>query len=97
MRVEMLGKRRMAIGPAKKGLELHHRWPLEYANLMPKSDPNRMSNIIGLEKKIHDQVSDAWTAFRKGLNGREPTAAEVYKQVTEIDRILFNGKFVLSK
>ena len=45
-------------------LQIHHRVPLEWAHLFPGADPNRLANIIGLDRGIHNQVSAMWTAFR---------------------------------
>jgi RHS repeat-associated protein len=66
-------------------LEVHHRIPLEYAHLFPDADPNRLSNLIGLERETHDQIEGVWHQFRKALNGRTPTAAEVQRLAANID------------
>ncbi len=67
------------------GLEVHHRIPLEWSHLFPNSDPNRISNLIGMTPANHTQVSNAWNTWRQSLNGRTPTQAEVLQQAIRID------------
>jgi hypothetical protein len=66
-------------------LQVHHRIPLEWAHLFPHSDPNRISNLIGMTSANHTQVTNAWNAWRQSLNGRIPTQAEVLQQAIRID------------
>jgi len=33
---------------SSRGLDVHHRIPLEWAQLFPKPNPNRIGNLIGL-------------------------------------------------
>jgi RHS repeat-associated protein len=70
------------------GLQIHHRIPLEWAHLFPDADPNRLSNLVGVSRDIHDEIGRRWTAFRTKYHqlGRPPTAAEVQQQAAEIDR-----------
>ncbi|TAK33923.1 MAG: hypothetical protein EPO21_11395, partial [Chloroflexota bacterium] len=74
-----------ALEPLK--LPVHHRIPLEWAHLFPDADPNRLTNLIGLDRATHDDVSSAWTAFRTryARAGTEPTAADVMNQAIELD------------
>jgi hypothetical protein len=67
------------------GMDVHHRIPLEWSHLFPKSDPNRISNLIGMTPTHHTHVSNAWNAWRQSLYGRVPTQAEVLQQAMSID------------
>jgi hypothetical protein len=67
------------------GLDVHHRIPLEWSHLFPNSNPNRISNLIGMTPANHTQVTNAWNAWRQSLNGRIPTQAEVLQQAIRID------------
>ena len=67
------------------GMDVHHRIPLEYAHLFPKSDPNRVSNLIGMTAANHTDVTNAWNAWKLGLKGRVPTQAEIVEQAIRID------------
>jgi RHS repeat-associated protein len=74
-------------GRAAGALQIHHRIPLEYAHLFPNADPNRFSNLIGLEPGIHSQIhANAWDAFRRQLGGRTPSQAEVMGVAMSIDK-----------
>jgi RHS repeat-associated protein len=66
-------------------MDVHHRIPLEWAHLFPKSDPNRISNLIGMTPQNHALVTSAWNAWRNSLLGRLPTQAEVLQQAIRID------------
>jgi len=65
-------------------LQVHHRVPLEYAHLF-RANPNRVSNLIGVNERVHGLINNAWTAFRTALNGRTPTPSEVIRQAIRID------------
>jgi RHS repeat-associated protein len=67
-------------------LEIHHRIPLEYAHLFPDSDPNRLSNLVGLTEPIHDQVEARWKQFAQNLGGISPNSAQVQRFAMEIDK-----------
>ena len=67
------------------GLDVHHRIPLEWSHLFPNSNPNRISNLVGMTPATHRQVTNAWNAWRRGLNGRIPTRAEILQQAIHID------------
>jgi hypothetical protein len=79
--------------PRLKGrvLEVHHRIPLEWRELFPKADPNRLANLQGLTKADHlRKASDLWDAFRNTYRrlGRQPTPAEVLEYAGYVDKSL---------
>jgi hypothetical protein len=66
--------------------DIHHRIPFEYTYLFPMLYPNRLANLIRLHRVDHVLLHrDEWAAFRRSLNGREPTAAEVMQAAIRID------------
>ncbi|MBC8356604.1 MAG: hypothetical protein H8E66_31900 [Planctomycetes bacterium] len=77
-------------------LQVHHRIPLEWSHIFPKVDPNRLSNLVGIESKPHSQVTNAWNAWKRELNGVTPTQAEVMEQALKIDE-LFSKSWVFPK
>ncbi|MBY0371054.1 hypothetical protein K2X33_10230, partial [bacterium] len=64
-------------------LEVHHRIPLEYRHLFD-GDPNRISNLVGLHRNVHAEVSGMWTAFRSA--NPNPTQAQVLQFAQIVDR-----------
>ena len=66
-------------------MQIHHRIPLEWSHLFPDADPNRLANLAGMSEMNHGMVSDAWAAFKTGLNGRTPTQFEVLQRAIEIE------------
>ncbi|MBM3854084.1 MAG: hypothetical protein FJ399_13175 [Verrucomicrobia bacterium] len=100
---DVLRERARAIWEATTGrraiwddLQVHHRIPLEWAHLFPKADANRLSNLVGVASAEHSQVTELWNAWRRSLNGRTPTQAEVMQQALRIDE-LFTGSWVFLK
>ena len=77
-------------------LQVHHRIPLEWSHIFGKADPNRLSNLVGINSRAHSQVTNAWNAWKRSLNGRTPTQAEVLEQALRIDG-LFKGSWVFPK
>lgn len=74
-----------------KGIEVHHRVPLEWSSLFPKADPNRLSNLQGLPSRDHlRKATDMWTAFRNAYARarRRPTPVEVMRFAALVDRSL---------
>jgi hypothetical protein len=67
------------------GMDVHHRIPLEWSHLFPNADANRVANLIGMKSSDHTLVTNAWNAWRQGLNGRVPTQAEVLEQALRVD------------
>lgn len=69
------------------GLQVHHRIPLEWSHLFPDADPNRLSNLIGLDKTVHIGISESWNEFRDRYIqlGRDPTAQEVLNFAAGLD------------
>jgi hypothetical protein len=66
-------------------MDVHHRIPLEWSHLFPNAEPNRVANLIGMKSADHTLVTNAWNAWRQGLNGRVPTQAEVLEQALRVD------------
>ena len=67
------------------GLEVHHRIPLEWSHMFPSSDPNRLSNLLGMKRTDHLLVSEAWNGWRRALNGRIPSQGEILTQALRVD------------
>lgn len=49
---------------AKRGYQIHHRMPLEWAHKFPGIDANAGKNLIGLETEVHKGVNAVWTRLR---------------------------------
>jgi RHS repeat-associated protein len=65
-------------------MDVHHRIPLEWAHLMP-GDPNRVANLIAMDKTTHHEVNRMWTAFRNAHRGQAPTPLEIMRKAQEIE------------
>jgi RHS repeat-associated protein len=85
---------RMGFSAASRNLQVHHRIPLEWANLFPRSDPNRISNLVGIPRSIHTRINNEWTAFRAAWRGRTPSQVDIMKKAIEIDR-LYESAYVI--
>lgn len=68
--------------------QVHHRIALEFAHFAPRADPNRLANLVALERRAHDIATQAWRAFARELAGRAPTQAEVVAQAMKVDRLI---------
>jgi len=70
------------------GLEVHHRIPLEWAHLFPEANPNRLSNLVGLDDTVHHQINVMWSDFKQYYSslGRSPTAKEILEFALKIDQ-----------
>src|SRR6185503_4382105 len=64
-------------------LEVHHRIPLEYRSLF-QDTPNRIANLIGLNKNVHAEISGLWTSFRNA--NPNATARDVLDFAIKIDK-----------
>jgi Pretoxin HINT domain len=71
--------------PIWDDLEVHHRVPLEWSHILPKADPNRVANLVGVNGKTHKQVTGLWGEWKRSLRGREPSQSEVIKHALSID------------
>lgn len=72
-------------GVDMKGMEVHHRVPLEWSHLMP-GDPNRITNIAAVPRNIHQaQIRGMRDDFRNLWQGRTPTPADIQRQVQRVD------------
>ncbi|WP_309890580.1 hypothetical protein [Archangium sp.] len=65
----------------REKLPIHHRRPLQYAQLFPADDINAAENLTMLQKYVHQEINSLWVRFRKAQPN--PTADEV-KQAAEI-------------
>lgn len=70
------------------GAQVHHEDPLEWAHLKPDADPNRLSNLVGLEEKGHNIASQFWAQFRRSLGNAQPTPAQVMAQKLRLNPML---------
>jgi hypothetical protein len=68
---------------SRQGGEIHHRFPLEYSNLLPTVDPNRISNLILLDTTTHRKISRDRDNFRRTHSN--PTPSDVMRFTIEID------------
>jgi hypothetical protein len=41
--------------------------------------------LVAVEERYHRQINTVWTQFRTQLNGRTPTASEIYAVARRID------------
>ena len=78
------------------GMQIHHRIPLEWSHIFPDSDPNKLSNLIGIDPRIHAQITTGWASWKKTLDGRIPTQEEILMQANFIDEV-FGDAFVFIK
>jgi hypothetical protein len=63
-------------------------------HLFPNAHPNRLSNLVGCPKHIHEGfVTPEWARWKNSLGAREPSAAEIMKKALEIDE-MFIGNWV---
>jgi RHS repeat-associated protein len=67
------------------GMEVHHRVPGEWAHLTPGS-PNRLANLVGMKPSDHNQVTQAWNAWKRGLGGQQPSSADIIQKAIDIDK-----------
>lgn len=60
-----------------RGIEVHHRFPIEWAHLLPGFDINHPLHLVAVPKQVHGQISGEWTTFRHRFKGRTPTLLDV--------------------
>jgi hypothetical protein len=63
---------------------IHHRRPLEHAQLFPDEDINAGENLAMVQEYVHKKINSLWTQFRKVRP--KPTADEVRQAAEIIDR-----------
>ncbi len=68
-----------------RGFDIHHRIPLEWAQIFPKADPNRLANLVAVTTEDHKLINQMWAQFDTALNGRTPSQAEVLQQAIRVD------------
>jgi len=64
--------------------EVHHRWPIEYAHILPEADINELSNLVALQEDVHQGISAVWIRLRTQKS--QITASEVRQIMSIIDR-----------
>jgi hypothetical protein len=67
-----------------KAYPVHHRRPLEYAELFPGEDINALMNLRAVDESVHARINTVWTAFRS-VQGKFK-AADVDEMVVIVDR-----------
>jgi hypothetical protein len=84
--------------PHLKGkVEVYHRFPLEWRQLFPKQDPNRLSNLVGLQTpEQRRKLAELWKTFRRTYRRlkRSPTPKEVVRHVRFVDKEFFVGRAI---
>ncbi len=65
-------------------LPIHHRRPLEYAQLFPEDNINASENLIMVTREVHERVNALWTRFRQIRPS--PTAQDVEAVARIVDR-----------
>jgi hypothetical protein len=69
---------------ASKNVHVHHLIPLEHAHRMGKGfDPNTLSNLAAVDKKIHSQITSEWNRWSRSAKDLSPEA--IMKQVAKIE------------
>jgi hypothetical protein len=82
---------RVNVTPASKLAdegEVDHRIPIQFSDVIPKADPNRTANLVGLQGKAHEVFTAEWEAFKRGLAGRRPTLAELLAEASKVDEMM---------
>ncbi len=64
-------------------LPIHHRRPLEYAQLFPDEDINAVDNLIMLTTEVHGRINGIWNKFRRARP--QATASDVERVAQAID------------
>jgi exonuclease VII large subunit len=67
-----------------KAYPVHHRRPLEYAELFPGEDINALMNLRAVDETVHASINTVWTAFRS-VRGKFK-AEDVDEVVAIVDR-----------
>lgn len=62
---------------------IHHRRPLDYAQLFPAEDINAADNLVMVKQAVHGHVNRAWARFKQLRP--DPTATEVSEAAKAID------------
>jgi len=73
---------------SKMRAEVHHSDPLEWAHIKPNADPSRLANLAVLRKEAHVIATREWATFKRSLEGRLPTQAELMAAKLRIDRMV---------
>ncbi len=64
-------------------LPVHHRHPLEYAQLFPEEDVNAADNLAMVAREVHERINALWLKFRRARP--QATAREVERAAQAID------------
>jgi hypothetical protein len=70
-----------------RGLDVHHRIPLEWRHLFSRVDPNGLSNLVGVPTSVHNEITEDWRFFKKmySSGGRSPRQSDVIRWALEVD------------
>jgi hypothetical protein len=63
---------------------VHHRRPLEYAQLFPDYDINAAENLVMVRKAVHERINAIWNRFRT-VRAHRATARDVERVTRTID------------
>mgnify|MGYP001791919104 CR=1 FL=1 len=66
------------------GLDVHHRIPLEWSHMFPDSYPNRLSNLRGVPRRVHEDITTDWAKFKRTT--RNVTPEKIAKFAESIDQ-----------
>ncbi|MFP2928478.1 hypothetical protein ACLESO_25430 [Pyxidicoccus sp. 3LG] len=62
---------------------VHHRVPLEFAQLFPRANVNARANMVGLEVTVHKSISKVWDSL--GQRAQRLSGAQVEQIAATID------------
>ncbi|MFN9462703.1 MAG: hypothetical protein ACK6B2_05805, partial [Planctomycetota bacterium] len=68
-----------------------------WSHIFGKADPNRVSNLVGINGKIHKQVSEAWAAWKRSLGERTPTQADAQTSPRKSSTVAASSKELSSQ
>jgi hypothetical protein len=65
--------------------DIHHRIPLDFAQLFPFTDINAMNNLAAIEPSVHHGINRVWREYAR-RTGAQAAAAEVEQVATLVER-----------
>ncbi len=81
------------VSAMSRNLEIQYRIPLKWSHLFPTLNPNRISNLIGVDEATHDLMSNRWRQFEAAHGpATPPSADQVLQQEARIEQE-FGGQF----
>ena len=73
------------VSASEMNADVHHSLPVQYSDLFPNADPNRLANLWALRPEAHQIATRLWSQFARNIAGRIPTQAEVMAQKLQVD------------